>query len=166
MGVGLQTWKHFQSQLSDCWYIVNRMQCRIEMCRQIKCRSVQIFGKTRQPTEQKRSREETGGRLSLGMPATIQDTIFCLPVRHPKGKRFICREPQIYLLFCMGVKLGHSHRGRNKDWRFREHGAKDDVWTYERRRNGLTSSFIIYIPHQIFFGWSNKERGGQGMWYV
>jgi hypothetical protein len=136
---------------------VNRMPCRIKMCRQVKCRRVQISGKTRQPIEQNRSRKETGSRLNSGMPATIQETIFCVPVHHPKIKRFICTEPQIYLLFCLGVKLGHSHWGRNKDWRFRERGAKDDIWTYEGRSNCLTSSFIICIPHQILlFGWSNK----------
>jgi hypothetical protein len=156
MGVGLQTRKHYQSQLSQCWYLVNRTQCGIKACGQLKCGRVQIFGKTRQPIKQKRRSEEIGIRLSSGMPATIQDTIFCLPVRHPKVKRFIYTEPQIYLLFCMGVKLDHSYWGKNKDWRFRERGAKD-IWNYEGRGNCLTDSFINCIPHQILFGWSNNE---------
>jgi hypothetical protein len=45
--------------------------------------------------------------------AVIRCRIFCLPVCYPKIWRIRFTELQFCLLFCLGVKLGCSHWGRN-----------------------------------------------------
>jgi hypothetical protein len=48
------------------------------------------------------------------MLAIIRCRIFCLPRCYPKTQRLDHTEEEFYLLFCMGVKLGLSKRGRDK----------------------------------------------------
>jgi hypothetical protein len=50
-------------------------------------------------------------------PATIWYRIVCLPVTCPKPQTLKYIEIKYCLLFCMGVRLGLSHWGRNIGWR-------------------------------------------------
>jgi len=79
-------------------------------------------------------------------------------------------KPWFCLSFCMSVKLGLSHWGRNVGWRCSQIWCLG--WYLDLRRKGYEGSgedytarnFMTCSPQRILFGSSN-EGDGQGMGY-
>jgi hypothetical protein len=82
------------------------------------------------------------------------------------------RSIPVYLLFCMGVKHGFSHKGMNIYCGCLRRGCWGEYldlrarkWR-EAREDYIMWSSITYTLHQILLGWSNQEWDGQDMWHA
>ena len=113
----------------------------------------------------------------LGRSVFIREVTLCarntdLAYCRLSGERVTVREIWVLryiellfcLLFCMGVKLGRSHWGRNVDlgclsmgyWG--EYlGLRGKIWN-GIGENYIMKSLMICTAHQILYGWSNREE--------